>query len=45
MKHAFSMVNIWHELVCFAKEYWVQVAVFCVLAAFVFLITIFLFNL
>ena len=45
MKHAFSIESIWHDLVCFTKEYWVQVAVFCIFAAFVYLVTIFLFNL
>jgi hypothetical protein len=45
MKCASKFDQFWHELVAFTKEYWFEVAVFCVGIAVVFWVMTAVFNL
>ncbi len=44
MKHTIPIEEFWHDVIRFTKEYWFEIAVFCVFVMSVFAVGLFLFE-
>ncbi len=44
MRYASELNHLWHDLVIFTKEYWVEVAFLCMAMMIVFWLMVFAFN-